>query len=267
MINFNLYQYTRDIEVVVQDGDNNATLTQFLGNMPMYDTAHKLHKGIDNTLRFKFRDTDRKSVNLTGKTVVWKMYDRSSRENVLFRYLTITNATKGMATLAIPTSDTVLLPEGFYQYAMYTVENGVEQILYTDTNDNAHGVLEVLDDVYPTFANSQSTSTFFNDGAKYVSSVFDGAGDTIKSKSIHTFAIYYTGFTGVLKIEGDLSEQASASDNDWFDLTPRLMYDPNITINNETGVQGYVIQANVNWLRVSWPNTATGTVSKILMRN
>tara|TARA_B110000459_G_scaffold199013_1_gene244942 strand:+ start:447 stop:1250 length:804 start_codon:yes stop_codon:yes gene_type:complete len=267
MINFNLYQYTRDIEVVVQDGDNNATLTQFLGNMPMYDTAHKLHKGIDNTLRFKFRDTDRKSVNLTGKTVVWKMYDRSSRENVLFRYLTITNATKGMATLAIPTSDTVLLPEGFYQFAMYTVENGVEQILYTDTNDNAHGVLEVLDDVYPTFANSQSTSTFFNDGAKYVSSVFDGAGDTIKSKSIHTFAIYYTGFTGVLKIEGDLSEQASASDNDWFDLTPRLMYDPNITINNETGVQGYVIQANVNWLRVSWPNTATGTVSKILMRN
>ena len=267
MINFNLYQYTRDIEVVVQDGDNNTTMTQFLGNMPMYDTTHKLHKGIDNTLRFKFRDTDRKSVNLTGKTVVWKMYDRSSRENVLFRYLTITNATKGMATLAIPTSDTVLLPEGFYQFAMYTVENGVEQILYTDTNDNAHGVLEVLDDVYPTFANSQSTSTFFNDGAKYVSSVFDGAGDTIKSKSIHTFAIYYTGFTGVLKIEGDLSEQASASDNDWFDLTPRLMYDPNITINNETGVQGYVIQANVNWLRVSWPNTATGTVSKILMRN
>jgi len=267
MINFNLYQYQRDIEVVVQDGDNNATMTQFLGNMPMYDTTHKLHKGIDNTLRFKFRDTDRKSVNLTGKTVVWKMYDRSSRENVLFRYLTITNATKGMATLAIPTSDTIMLPEGFYQFAMYTVKDGVEQILYTDTNDNAHRVLEVLDDVYPTFANSQSTSTFFNDGAKYVSSVFDGAGDTIKSKSIHTFAVYYTGFTGVVKIEGDLSEQASASDNDWFDLTPRLMYDPNITINNETGVQGYVIQANVNWLRVSWPNTATGTVSKILMRN
>ena len=267
MINFNLDQYQRDIEVVVQDGDNNATMTQFLGNMPMYDTTHKLHKGIDNTLRFKFRDTDRKSVNLTGKTVVWKMYDRSSRENVLFRYLTITNATKGMATLAIPTSDTIMLPEGFYQFAMYTVKDGVEQILYTDTNDNAHGVLEVLDDVYPTFANSQSTSTFFNDGAKYVSSVFDGAGDTIKSKSIHTFAVYYTGFTGVVKIEGDLSEQASASDNDWFDLTPRLMYDPNITINNETGVQGYVIQANVNWLRVSWPNTATGTVSKILMRN
>ena len=149
MINFNLYQYERDIEVVVQDGDNNATMTQYLGNMPMYDTTHKLHKGIDNTLRFKFRDTDRKSVDLTGKTVIWKMYDRSSRENVLFKYLTITNATKGMGTLSIPTSDTVLLPEGFYQFAMYTVKDGVEQIIYTDTNDNAHGVLEVLDDVYP----------------------------------------------------------------------------------------------------------------------
>ena len=45
------------------------------------------------------------------------------------------------------------------------------------------------------------------------------------------------------------------------------MYDPNITINNETGVQGYVIQANVNWLRVTYPNTATGTIDKILVRN
>ena len=132
MINFNLYQYQREIEVVVLDSDNNTTMTQYLGNMPMYDTTHKLHKGIDNTLRFKFRDTDRKSIDLTGKTVIWKMYDRESRENVLFKYLTVTNATKGMGTLSIPTSDTILLPEGFYQFAMYTVEDGVEQILYTD---------------------------------------------------------------------------------------------------------------------------------------
>ncbi|SVC26351.1 uncharacterized protein METZ01_LOCUS279205, partial [marine metagenome] len=104
MINFNLYQYNREIEVVVLDEDNNATMTQYLGNMPMYDTTHKLHKGIDNTLRFKFRDTDRKSIDLTDKTVIWKMYDRESRENVLFRYLTVTNATKGMAMLEIPTS-------------------------------------------------------------------------------------------------------------------------------------------------------------------
>ena len=267
MINFNLYQYNREIEVVVLDEDNNATMTQYLGNMPMYDTTHKLHKGIDNTLRFKFRDTDRKSIDLTDKTVIWKMYDRESRENVLFKYLTVTNHLKGMATLSIPTSDTILLPEGFYQFAMYTVEDGVEQIIYTDTNDNAHGVLEVLDDVYPEFSDSQSTSTFYDDGTRMISTVFDGAGDTIKSKSIHTFAVYYTGFTGILKIEGDLSEQASSSDADWFDLTPRLMYDPNITINNETGVQGYVIQANVNWLRVTYPNTATGTVDKILVRN
>ena len=67
----------------MQDGDNNATMTQFLGNMPMYDTTHKLHKGIDNTLRFKFRDTDRKSVDLTGKTVIWKMYERMFSLDIL----------------------------------------------------------------------------------------------------------------------------------------------------------------------------------------
>ncbi len=266
MINCNLYQYNREIEFVVLDGDNTTTMTQYLGNMPMYDTTHKLHKGIDNTLRFKFRDTDRKSIDLTNKTLIWKMYDRESRENVLFRYPVITNATKGMAKLDIPTSDTIMLPEGFYQYAMYTVENGVEQIVYTDTNDNAHGVVEVKDDVYPEFEDSQETTTFFNDGNKLISTVFDGSGNTIKSKSIHTIALYYTGYSGQVRIEGDLSVQPSSADSDWFDLTPELMYDPNITVNNETGVQGYVIQANVNWIRVTHIGTA-GTLDKVLLRN
>ena len=128
-----MYQYERDIEIACLDGDNTSTMTNYLGNMPMYDGTHKLHKGIDNTLRFKIKDTDRKPIDLTNKTIVWKMYDRESRENVLFKYLTVTNATKGMASLVIQTADTIMLPQGFYQFAMYTVENGVEQIIYTDT--------------------------------------------------------------------------------------------------------------------------------------
>lgn len=118
------------------------------------------------------------------------MYDRESRENVLFRYLTVTNATKGMATVSIPTADTVLLPEGFYQFAMYTVENGVEQIIYTDVNDNAHGVIEVLDDVYPEFSNSQETSTFFDDGSKFISTIFDGAAVIQLSQNLFTHLLY-----------------------------------------------------------------------------
>ena len=96
MINYNVFQYNREIEVVCVDGDNTATMTTYLGNMPMYDATHKLHKGIDNTLRFKIKDTDRKPIDLTNKTVIWKMYDRESRENVLFRYPVVTNAAKGM---------------------------------------------------------------------------------------------------------------------------------------------------------------------------
>jgi hypothetical protein len=266
MINYNVFQYNREIEVVCADGDNTETMTTYLGNMPMYDGHHKLHKGIDNTLRFKIKDTDRKPIDLTNKTVIWKMYDRSSRENVLFRYPVVTNAAKGMCSLTVTTADTIMLPEGFYQFAMYTVEDGVEQIIYTDTYDNAHGVVEVVDDVYPEFEPSQETSTFYFDGQRYTSSILDGAGDTIKSKSLHTFAIYYEGFTGEINIQGDLSVQPSSSDNDWFDMTPKLLYDPNIVVNNETGVQGYVIQANVNWIRITFTKTA-GEIAKVVLRN
>jgi phage terminase large subunit-like protein len=266
MINYNVFQYNREIEVVCVDGDNTETMTTYLGNMPMYDGHHKLHKGIDNTLRFKIKDTDRKPIDLTNKTVIWKMYDRESRENVLFRYPVVTNATKGMASLTITTAETIMLPEGFYQFAMYTVEDGVEQIIYTDTYDNAHGVVEVVDDVYPEFEDSQETSVFYFDGTNYTSSVLDGSGNTVKSKSVHTFALYFDNFTGVVHIQGDLSVQPSSAEDDWFDLTPRLMYDSDITINNETGVQGYVIQANVNWIRIQYTATA-GSITKVLLRN
>ena len=78
------------------------------------------------------------------------------------------------------TNDTVMLPEGFYQFAMYTVENGVEQIIYTDTYDNDKGTIEVIDDIYPEFEDSQETETFFNNNGNYVTTTFDGSGNTIK---------------------------------------------------------------------------------------
>ena len=40
----------------------------------MFDGMHKLHKGIDNTLRFKIKDIMNQLI-LTNKTVIWKMYD------------------------------------------------------------------------------------------------------------------------------------------------------------------------------------------------
>jgi hypothetical protein len=194
------------------------------------------------------------------------MYDRETRENVLFKYLTVTNATKGMASLTIFTTDTIMLPQGFYQFAMYTVENGVEQIIYTDTYDNAKGVIEVIDDVYPEFVDSQESGTFFDDGSYFISTAFDGSSSTSKSKSIHTIALYFDNFSGTVSIQGDLSEQPSSQHSDWFDINPKLFSNPNITVNNETGVQAYVIEANVNWIRVRYTNTS-GSIKKVLLRN
>lgn len=278
-INVNLLQYESPINLVVQDASNDFTMPKYLGNAPMYfDGRHKkLHKGIDNTLRFTIRDTDRRPVDLTGKSLIFKMYDRESRENVLFKFPEITNAAKGMARLIIHTVETVMLPQGLYNFACYTVDNTTEeeQIAYVDTINNAKGVIEVIDDVYPEFEPSQSNMAWWNDGNKYISTVFDGCGENIKSKSLHTFAFYFDNYKGKIQIQGDLSEQASSQDFDWFPIsTNEVLYYSgapqfDITINEETGVQGLVIKANVNWLRVlHWPDpTNTGEITKILMRN
>ena len=96
--------------------------------------------------------------------------------------------------LEIPTSDTsIYFQKDFISSLCTQLKDGVEQIIYTDTNDNAHGVLEVLDDVYPEFSKTHkkqkhSLTMVLDSSQQYLMVLVD----TIKSKSIHTFAVYYT---------------------------------------------------------------------------
>lgn len=263
MINLQVFQYSREIELVCLDRNTSST---YLGNMPMYDGHHKLHKGIDNTLRFKIRDTDRKPVDLTDKELVFRLYDRKSRENILNLSPTVVNASKGLASLVISGHSIHRLLEGFYSFSMHTISDGVEQIIYTDTYDNAVGVFEVVDDVYPQFMESQEAGPSMLDGIKYVSSIFDGATDTILSKSSHTFALYFSDFTGTFAIQGCMEVQPSITDHDWFNIRPINEETSEIIRTDANGPEMFVVQSNVRWLRVIHYPTS-GTISRILLRN
>ena len=83
MINVNVFQYSREIEVVCQDGNGTTTMNTYLGNMPMYDGHHKLHKGIDNTLRFKkptsfYADSLRKQTQIASASPYTTGYNPGS---------------------------------------------------------------------------------------------------------------------------------------------------------------------------------------------
>ena len=141
--------------------------------------------------------------------------------------------------------DTIMLPRDFI--SLHHCKMGVEQIIYTDTYDNAQGAIEVIDDVYPEFEPSQVCENFFNDGfTLFLQHSMDQ--ETSKSKSVHTIAMYFDNFTGTVEIQDDLSDQPSSSHSDGL-LSPELFSNPTITINNETGVQAFVLKANVNWIR------------------
>ena len=77
--------------------------------------------------------------------------------------------------------------------------------------------------------------------------------------------MYFDNFTGSVEIQGDLSEQPSNTHDDWFLMSPELFSNTTITINNETGVQAFVLKANVNWIRVRYTAT-TGSIKKVLLR-
>ena len=109
------------------------------------------------------------------------MYDREIKRKRTIQIPYCHQCIQGMASLTIQTL--IQSCFRFYQFAMYT-ENGVEQIIYTDTYDNAKGVIEVIDDVYPEFEPSQVCENFFNDGTYFISTAFNGC---VKHQNLSQF--------------------------------------------------------------------------------
>ena len=127
-MSINVYVYNSTHTVIVNTSTNQGSVT-------MYDKTIKLYQGIDNTEKFELKDNDRNPVNLTNLTVTMNVLDSKSNETSITRPLAVTNATSGLASLGLTSSDLDNLASGFYNYSLYTTNsNSEQQIVYTDLN-------------------------------------------------------------------------------------------------------------------------------------
>ena len=80
---------------------------------------------------------------------------------------------------------------------------------------------------------------------------------------LHTIAIYNTGLTGRINLQGTLA--SDPTETDWFDinLQANLAY---VDYTTDTGVHGYTFQGNFIYLRIKLSNHSAGTLSKVLLK-
>jgi hypothetical protein len=245
----------------------------------VYNRNLKIFRGVDNRIDIQVRNSDQKTSNIVGSTLVFNLVSQDTKDLVLQKDFTAMDLATGKVTVNITATELLDLDIGFYNYSIikevrstvdstdYTVTSKMP--LYMDSQYGATGTIEITGDVYGGVADSVVVKTFnytnpFTQGAVeplpfYTSEIIDARPGTSPAYPIHTFQFYTTNYTGTVQIQANLDDQgATPRETKWVTVgTVDLLTEQ---YKNITG--------KYNWFRIKHiPATNnTGTVDKILYR-
>jgi hypothetical protein len=215
MQNVPVYLYQNNLDVIL-DLD-----PAILGvNQVMYQRNLTIQKGIKNQVRFQFKNSDQKRINIHNtQTFVFSMFDAINQRLLLekeLEVLEVNTATKGLAQLTLTENDTVNLEKSSYKFSVKLRDtDGTYLPTYANTYYGITGVINLAADTYPVLQPSQEIKTFqksFNPGtllyehksrAIYANPEYNG------NNALHTAAFYLTGYRGTVYIQATLNNSAA----------------------------------------------------------
>lgn len=220
-------------------------------NRVMYQRDLKIQKGLKNTVRIQFKNSDQKRVSISNtQTFVFSMFDAIDQRLLFEKELEVldigTTSTRGLALLTFNESDTLDLPKSSYTYSLKVSDNGSFTPAYSNTYYGINGTLHLLDDILPTLQPSVDVHDFqlsYNDvtnlyeyksRAVYANPEYNG------NSGLHTFAFYMTNFKGTVIVKAtlnnnsdDLAYYATVSTNQYTQFT-------GVDYINVTGIYSYI---------------------------
>lgn len=227
------------------------------------------YTGLDHDIEFYVINSDRKPVNLNGKTFVAKIVDRESNSVRVTKTLVPVSNQTGLLIMKLTGDNTSSLDFGLYDlFITYTDGDGRTFGLQSDQNARISYVLEVKENPLVEVKSSFSDDTFTQNGDNYYSSRFAGTAQSYNADGTNTVVVYTTNYTGEFYAQGSL--ESNPTENDWFniELDPD-QYETEWQFSAETGLTPFTFDGMFMWVRFyHTPDVAnTGTLDKILYRN
>jgi hypothetical protein len=255
--NQKLYLYDNIIDIVVD------SYGVYVDNRPMNNRKLIAHKGMTNELIFNITDRDRKKQNVFGDTFSANIVNPTTKRRILSKLLEQTTKV-GQVKLVLNDGDLVNLDAGLYTiYIVMQKADGSDAPVFTDQNNGLKFQIEISDQIGREPVATQTISSFVESGSNvYVSSAMKGNVDRNFNHSLHSLAIYPSGYTGNIVIQGSCLENAPNSDDastDWFDIS-------NVSLTSSSVLTHRTFKVNANWIRIKHTPTA-GSISKVLIRN
>lgn len=258
-----------------------------VNNSPLNKKIIKVHKGVDNTVRFRVLNPDRRRVSVDHLAVRCRLVNNENKERVLERFADVLTTNKGDVRLTIYEGDLVNIAPGFYslvvtgQEALVPGNNesgNVNTPFFLDNAGDIVATIEVVDSADVTPLESvellPDNWTIVSDpglpGTRtYASSAIAGARVKNHLNAVHSFSVRTTAFTGTLELRASLDLQPPADLANYFpvDITTGTQI---ITFDNYTGITSHTFEANFMWLKFIYrPDTNLedfGTIDKVLLR-
>jgi hypothetical protein len=263
MQNIDAFYYPNNIDVQL-----NVNPALQLRNRVMYQRTVKLYQGIDNLVKFTFKNSDQKRVNVLGWDIYFNITDDEEGSVIVTKQAVVLgDPVQGEVTVTVTESDLMDLEYEYYAYSLSVRDplTGFEQVVYTDDNYNARGKINVLSGHYPQFRKSVKVQLPTNSNSIITSSTVTADTPTRQQSAHHTAQLYFTGFTGNVLVQttldalppnGNTSANTSVS---WATVSTLQFVDQNVsTYTTWDGVYSasrFMIMPN------------SGSVTKILYRS
>ncbi len=200
MQTLNCYYYPNAVVVQL-----NADPTLKLRNRVMYQRTLRLYKGTDNIVRFTFKNSDQKPVNVTGWVVTFNMLSDEEGTLVLSKPVNTIDAVAGVVTINVTDLDLVDLNNEFYHYSLSVTDpDGIEQVVYADDNYGVRGEVTVESGHYPMFKPSIQVSLPTNSNTNVITSTVVADTQSRMQSAHHSAQFYFNEFSGNITVQTTL---------------------------------------------------------------
>ena len=225
--------------------DNNITLLYSNAGVPnrgdkVYQRDLKAYKGVDNAIKLQVKNNDQKKVDMSSKNLQFNIVDRANRVNYVTKTAENINATSGVFEIVLSDNDLRDLSAQWYNYSITVIgEAGDKSVAYVDDAFEAKGNIQIIDAVYPDFAESNEMRLI--NGTEYTSAV-DARADLNKNPALHTAQVKFdTIFSGTITAQASMNTSFSQDNDEFFDVHTTNYSNQSVTdYFNFTGVYAQV---------------------------
>jgi len=227
--------------------------------MPQYSKPLSLHKGVDNSLRFQFLNSEQKPVNITGKSITCRIINGDGTKVLIKKALTLQLPVTGIATLDLNAAEIENISAQKAYYSLEIPSGQFDFPVFIDQNAGARGDLNIVNSILPSFVPSEIVTipsgqdfpnTYPNTTSNYT---YYTSVVSTQDNPILTVQAQYNEYEGNVVIQG-----STIPDGEWYIITTE-------EYSNISETKGYTITGFHPFVRLQF-NSDQGEVGNILAR-